>query len=108
MGFLCGGTVNSPSELGNLKAVYVAIVGLVPRALRSRFTMRHPIVQLPFYKSLGLLTTAAVAAAVMIAALVYLTGHGRTTKAAEASAANPSNVASETVQLADSQLGAIN
>jgi cobalt-zinc-cadmium efflux system membrane fusion protein len=69
--------------------------------------MRHPIVQLPFNKSLGLLTTAAVAAAVMIAALVYLTGHGRTTKAAEASAANPAIAASETVQLADSQLGAI-
>src|SRR6202034_2380708 len=69
--------------------------------------MRHPFVHLSSNKRLGLLITVVVAAAVMIAALVYLTGHGRTAKAAEASPANPQNVVSETVQLADSQLGAI-
>ena len=64
--------------------------------------MRHPFVHLSSNKRLGLLITVVVAAAVMIAALVYLTGHGRTAKAAEASPANPQNVVSETVQLADS------
>jgi cobalt-zinc-cadmium efflux system membrane fusion protein len=69
--------------------------------------MSMPLVNSTGVKRFGLLTTAAVAATVMIAILIYSTGHGTTAKATEASAANPSNVASETVQLADSQLGAI-
>jgi membrane fusion protein, heavy metal efflux system len=81
--------------------------------------MRRRIFQLPFNKRLALLSASAAAAATVMAAGAYLVLHGRAADAAEATAAaagaaapksdgaRSSSSDSGSVQLTDSQLGAI-
>jgi cobalt-zinc-cadmium efflux system membrane fusion protein len=67
--------------------------------------MRHRTFQLPFNKRLALLSTTAVVGVALVAAGTYLALRGRTADAAETTAT--SGAGTESVQLTDSQLGAI-